>query len=122
MSYTPWNKSIGGTEPTPGETHIGFIQRMAVLDQETRGRFFEQHCKKHYCHYGNFPCYICPIWDAMTQMSRDQQIDKLLAEELQVELVWSQNEGNNAYDWQLYPLRTAKPLRKRRPKPELKKS
>ncbi len=105
MPYEHYNKSESArTEPIHGDTLLAYSTRCKRLMSETRALYEESHKTKHWCHYGSFPCYICPTWTALDSTS-DSGIECAiyLRKKLKKEFWWNQ-PPNKIGKWVLRPI------------------
>ncbi len=103
MSYR--KKIVTQIAPQHGDSLLGHATRLAKLSRETRNVYLISHETKHFCHYGPFPCYICPIWDALDITTSDiieiiQTITKS-----KKEFVWQISAKRPLGFWKLLPIR-----------------
>ncbi len=79
MPYESYRKRTFNVVATNGDGLEAYANRNIDLEQTTTMEFFESHRTKHFCHYGPFPCYICPLWTGYRNVSEDLlEISKLL--------------------------------------------
>ncbi len=79
MPYESYRKKFFNVTPTIGDRLEAYATRNIEMEQTTTMEFFESHRSKHFCHYGPFPCYICPLWNGYRTVSEDLlEISKLL--------------------------------------------
>lgn len=79
MPYESYRKHTFDVTAVRGDNLEAYAIRNQELEQTTFMEFNESHRIKHFCHYGPFPCYICPIWTGYRNVSDDlEEIAKLL--------------------------------------------
>jgi len=105
MPYVHYNKNqLGITEPIHGDSLFAYASRCKKLMSETRALYEEQHKTKHFCHYGPFPCYICPTWTALDSTSDSIiELAVYLRKKLKKEFWWNQ-PPKKIGKWQLRPI------------------
>ncbi len=92
--------------PMDGDTLLGHAQRLSKLSRETRNLYQTSHETKHFCHYGPFPCYICPIWDGLDWTTSDIiEVVQIIKLKLHAEVIWRVNPKNELGKWVLLPQR-----------------
>ncbi len=69
MPYESYRKRTFNVTAANGDGLEAFANRNIELDQVTTMEFLESHRTKHFCHYGPFPCYICPLWNGYRTVS-----------------------------------------------------
>jgi len=92
--------------PEHGETLLGHANRLAKLSRETRNLYLTSHETKHFCHYGPFPCYICPIWDGFDITTSDIiEIIQTISKVTKKEFVWQISSKRPLGYWKLLTIR-----------------
>ncbi len=106
--YNQWNKSEAQTSPTTDETFMAYMERMKHMSSNTRNMYQEQHRQKHFCHYGPFPCWLCPLWDALDTITSNAPDIVIALAQINKEIIYTKDE-KGLLNWQIVP--TRRPLR-----------
>ncbi len=102
MSY---RKSVQtAIEPNHGDTSYSYAFRLKKMARDTRNLYWMSHETKHFCHYGPFPCYLCPILEGLEHLADDLIEQHNLLIKLKKEMVWH-NPKNAFGKWQIKPTR-----------------
>ncbi len=103
MSTHGWDKTEGLVIPVTNEGIFQYHERIKRMLTEKRNMYFEQHRAKHFCHYGPFPCYICPIWD-FADFSNDSNYEiAIQLQKLRKTLVWTKKTPESIGQWKIVP-------------------
>lgn len=93
--------------PEHGDTLLGHATRLKKLSRETRNLYQQSHETKHFCHYGPFPCYICPIWDGLDWTTSDIiEIIQIITKKYKKEFVWQVSAKRPLGFWSLLSIRS----------------
>ncbi len=57
--------------PNNGDTWLSIAQQAKKMVRDYRNLYEMSHETKHFCHYGPFPCYLCPMVDALEMLADD---------------------------------------------------
>ncbi len=98
MGY-PRKQATVVSRPSHGEAGQGFINRSQANNIESRNRWQDEHKRVHYCCYGGFPCYICPLWDNVDTVIDYAQSVSTKLRKLHQELYFNQKTPSSIGKW-----------------------
>jgi len=105
MGY-PRKQATQLTNPAHGENAQGYINRVQIANSHSRNNWQDEHKRVHYCCYGGFPCYICPLWDNVDNILGYAQWATEKLKKLNWELYYNQKTPKSLGKWTPRHLRT----------------